>query len=69
MAPVEDIDKGQLDDPYANAEYAKDIFEYMQEREVPADAQGRVALPPPLQIQDSVPLGRPEKRAEQGVLT
>ncbi|KAM3827757.1 G2/mitotic-specific cyclin-B3 [Vipera latastei] len=33
VAPVEDIDKGQLDDPYANAEYAKDIFEYMQERE------------------------------------
>ncbi|XP_034297657.1 G2/mitotic-specific cyclin-B3 [Pantherophis guttatus] len=33
VAPAEDIDKGQLDDPYANAEYAKDIFEYMQERE------------------------------------
>uniref|UniRef100_A0A8C5T1C2 G2/mitotic-specific cyclin-B3 n=1 Tax=Laticauda laticaudata TaxID=8630 RepID=A0A8C5T1C2_LATLA len=33
VAPAEDIDLGQLDDPYANAEYAKDIFEYMQERE------------------------------------
>ncbi|KAG8144733.1 hypothetical protein E2320_013178 [Naja naja] len=33
VAPVEDIDLGQLDDPYANAEYAKDIFEYMRERE------------------------------------
>ncbi|KFU93998.1 G2/mitotic-specific cyclin-B3, partial [Chaetura pelagica] len=30
---VEDIDKEQLGDPYANAEYAKDIFEYMQGRE------------------------------------
>ncbi|NXJ82994.1 CCNB3 protein, partial [Trogon melanurus] len=30
---VEDIDKEQLGDPYANAEYAKDIFEYMRERE------------------------------------
>ncbi|XP_057230956.1 G2/mitotic-specific cyclin-B3 isoform X2 [Malurus melanocephalus] len=30
---VEDIDKEQLGDPYANAEYAKEIFEYMQERE------------------------------------
>ncbi|XP_013909133.1 PREDICTED: G2/mitotic-specific cyclin-B3 [Thamnophis sirtalis] len=33
VAPAEDIDKGQLDDPYANAEYAKDIFDNMQERE------------------------------------
>ncbi|ETE69698.1 G2/mitotic-specific cyclin-B3, partial [Ophiophagus hannah] len=33
VAPAEDIDLGQLDDPYANAEYAKDIFEYMRERE------------------------------------
>ncbi|XP_071425877.1 G2/mitotic-specific cyclin-B3 isoform X1 [Pithys albifrons albifrons] len=32
-AAVEDIDKEQLNDPYANAEYAKDIFEYMRERE------------------------------------
>lgn len=31
---VEDIDKEQLGDPYANAEYAKEIFEYMREREV-----------------------------------
>ncbi|NXP22268.1 CCNB3 protein, partial [Scytalopus superciliaris] len=30
---VEDIDKEQLNDPYASAEYAKDIFEYMRERE------------------------------------
>ncbi|XP_068008318.1 G2/mitotic-specific cyclin-B3 isoform X1 [Melanerpes formicivorus] len=30
---VEDIDKEQLGDPYANAEYAKDIFEYMRSRE------------------------------------
>ncbi|PKU39587.1 g2 mitotic-specific cyclin-b3 [Limosa lapponica baueri] len=30
---VEDIDKEQLGDPYANAEYAKDIFEYMRGRE------------------------------------
>ncbi|NXG04898.1 CCNB3 protein, partial [Sakesphorus luctuosus] len=30
---MEDIDKEQLNDPYANAEYAKDIFEYMRERE------------------------------------
>ncbi|NWR37695.1 CCNB3 protein, partial [Tachuris rubrigastra] len=30
---VEDIDKEQLGDPYANAEYAKEIFEYMRERE------------------------------------
>ncbi|KAM6253418.1 G2/mitotic-specific cyclin-B3 isoform 2-T2 [Porphyrio hochstetteri] len=33
VPPIEDIDKEQLGDPYANAEYAKDIFEYMQERE------------------------------------
>ncbi|XP_061455062.1 G2/mitotic-specific cyclin-B3 [Rhineura floridana] len=33
VVPVEDIDKGQLDDPYASAEYAKDIFTYMRERE------------------------------------
>ncbi|KAH0630745.1 hypothetical protein JD844_003928 [Phrynosoma platyrhinos] len=33
VTPIEDIDKGQLDDPYANAEYAKDIFIYMRERE------------------------------------
>ncbi|XP_060612134.2 G2/mitotic-specific cyclin-B3 [Anolis sagrei] len=33
VAPVEDIDKAQLDDPYANAEYAKDIFVHMRERE------------------------------------
>ncbi|XP_063169559.1 G2/mitotic-specific cyclin-B3 [Candoia aspera] len=32
-APAEDIDEGQLDDPCANAEYAKDIFIYMRERE------------------------------------
>lgn len=50
MAPAEDIDEGQLDDPYANAEYAKDIFEYMQEREVPAGGQGRAALPLLFQI-------------------
>lgn len=31
---VEDIDKEQLGDPYANAEYAKEIFEYMRGREV-----------------------------------
>nr|XP_020651508.1 G2/mitotic-specific cyclin-B3 [Pogona vitticeps] len=31
--PIEDIDKGQRDDPYASAEYAKDIFAYMRERE------------------------------------
>lgn len=31
---MEDIDKEQLGDPYANAEYAKDIFEYMRGREV-----------------------------------
>ncbi|KAF4795335.1 G2/mitotic-specific cyclin-B3 [Turdus rufiventris] len=31
---VEDIDKEQLGDPYANAEYAKEIFEYMREREL-----------------------------------
>ncbi|NXN64053.1 CCNB3 protein, partial [Himantopus himantopus] len=30
---VEDIDKEQLCDPYANAEYAKEIFEYMRGRE------------------------------------
>ncbi|XP_048815727.1 G2/mitotic-specific cyclin-B3 [Lagopus muta] len=30
---VEDIDKEQLGDPYANAEYAKEIFDYMRERE------------------------------------
>ncbi|NXI61704.1 CCNB3 protein, partial [Anseranas semipalmata] len=30
---VEDIDKEQLSDPYANAEYAKEIFDYMRERE------------------------------------
>ncbi|NXG76007.1 CCNB3 protein, partial [Baryphthengus martii] len=30
---VEDIDKEHLGDPYANAEYAKEIFEYMRERE------------------------------------
>ncbi|XP_050757798.1 G2/mitotic-specific cyclin-B3 isoform X1 [Gymnogyps californianus] len=30
---VEDIDKEQLGDPYANAEYAKEIFEYMRGRE------------------------------------
>ncbi|NXU35957.1 CCNB3 protein, partial [Drymodes brunneopygia] len=30
---VEDIDKEQLGDPYASAEYAKEIFEYMRERE------------------------------------
>ncbi|KFZ59366.1 G2/mitotic-specific cyclin-B3, partial [Antrostomus carolinensis] len=30
---VEDVDKDQLDDPYANAEYAKEIFEYMRGRE------------------------------------
>uniref|UniRef100_A0A8D0HWT3 G2/mitotic-specific cyclin-B3 n=1 Tax=Sphenodon punctatus TaxID=8508 RepID=A0A8D0HWT3_SPHPU len=33
VAPIEDIDKDQLDDPYANAEYAKEIFTYMRERE------------------------------------
>ncbi|XP_042333746.1 G2/mitotic-specific cyclin-B3 [Sceloporus undulatus] len=33
VTPIEDIDKGQLDDPYASAEYAKDIFIYMRERE------------------------------------
>lgn len=31
---MEDIDKEQLGDPYANAEYAKEIFEYMRGREV-----------------------------------
>lgn len=31
---MEDVDKEQLGDPYANAEYAKDIFEYMRGREV-----------------------------------
>ncbi|NWI47864.1 CCNB3 protein, partial [Picathartes gymnocephalus] len=30
---VEDMDKEQLGDPYASAEYAKEIFEYMRERE------------------------------------
>ncbi|XP_035180749.1 G2/mitotic-specific cyclin-B3-like [Oxyura jamaicensis] len=29
----QDIDKEQLGDPYANAQYAKDIFDYMRERE------------------------------------
>lgn len=67
MAPAEDIDKGQLDDPYANAEYAKDIFEYMQEREVPAGGQGRAPLPLPFQTQFH--WAWPEKRAEQGTLT
>uniref|UniRef100_A0A8B9MRC4 G2/mitotic-specific cyclin-B3 n=1 Tax=Accipiter nisus TaxID=211598 RepID=A0A8B9MRC4_9AVES len=33
LPAVEDIDKEQLGDPYANAEYAKEIFEYMRERE------------------------------------
>ncbi|NXL92210.1 CCNB3 protein, partial [Alectura lathami] len=34
QAPVvEDIDKEQLGDPYAGAEYAKEIFDYMRERE------------------------------------
>ncbi|XP_054852528.1 G2/mitotic-specific cyclin-B3 isoform X2 [Eublepharis macularius] len=33
VRPIEDIDKGQQDDPYASAEYAKDIFNYMRERE------------------------------------
>ncbi|NXP45504.1 CCNB3 protein, partial [Heliornis fulica] len=33
VPPVEDIDKEQLGDPYANAEYAKEIFEYIQGRE------------------------------------
>lgn len=31
---MEDVDKEQLGDPYANAEYAKEIFEYMRGREV-----------------------------------
>lgn len=31
---MDDIDKEQLGDPYANAEYAKEIFEYMRSREV-----------------------------------
>lgn len=31
---MEDIDKEQLGDPYASAEYAKEIFDYMREREV-----------------------------------
>uniref|UniRef100_A0A8C3FUU8 G2/mitotic-specific cyclin-B3 n=1 Tax=Chrysemys picta bellii TaxID=8478 RepID=A0A8C3FUU8_CHRPI len=30
---IEDIDKEQLGDPYASAEYAKEIFNYMKERE------------------------------------
>lgn len=34
VKPIEDIDKVQQDDPYASAEYAKDIFDYMREREV-----------------------------------
>ncbi|NXL26952.1 CCNB3 protein, partial [Glaucidium brasilianum] len=33
VSAVEDIDKEQLGDPYANAEYAKEIFEYMRGRE------------------------------------
>ncbi|XP_062998062.1 G2/mitotic-specific cyclin-B3 [Elgaria multicarinata webbii] len=33
VVPIEDIDKGQLVDPYSSAEYAKDIFTYMRERE------------------------------------
>ncbi|XP_015264419.1 PREDICTED: G2/mitotic-specific cyclin-B3 [Gekko japonicus] len=33
VKPIEDIDKVQQDDPYASAEYAKDIFDYMRERE------------------------------------
>ncbi|NXL65601.1 CCNB3 protein, partial [Chordeiles acutipennis] len=33
LPAVEDIDKDQLGDPYANAEYAKEIFEYMRGRE------------------------------------
>ncbi|NXU49917.1 CCNB3 protein, partial [Turnix velox] len=33
VPPADDIDKEQLGDPYANAEYAKDIFKYMQGRE------------------------------------
>ncbi|NWX97361.1 CCNB3 protein, partial [Nothoprocta ornata] len=30
---VENIDQEQLGDPYASAEYAKEIFDYMRERE------------------------------------
>ncbi|XP_048369600.1 G2/mitotic-specific cyclin-B3 isoform X1 [Sphaerodactylus townsendi] len=33
VKPIEDIDRIQQDDPYASSEYAKDIFNYMQERE------------------------------------
>ncbi|XP_066496227.1 G2/mitotic-specific cyclin-B3 isoform X2 [Tiliqua scincoides] len=33
VLPIEDIDKALLADPYASAEYAKDIFAYMRERE------------------------------------
>nr|XP_056715588.1 G2/mitotic-specific cyclin-B3 [Euleptes europaea] len=33
VKPIEDVDKVQRDDPYASAEYAKDIFNYMRERE------------------------------------
>ncbi|XP_077163625.1 G2/mitotic-specific cyclin-B3 isoform X2 [Paroedura picta] len=33
VKPTEDIDKVQRDDPYAVSEYAKDIFDYMRERE------------------------------------
>lgn len=33
-AVVDDVDKENLDDPFMNAVYAKDIFDYMKEREV-----------------------------------
>lgn len=41
---MEDIDKEQLGDPYANAEYAKEIFEYMRGREVGDTWPGVAAL-------------------------
>lgn len=41
---MEDIDKEQLGDPYANAEYAKDIFEYMRGREVGDARLGRALV-------------------------
>ena len=41
---MEDIDKEQLGDPYANAEYAKEIFEYMREERWVMLAQRLAAL-------------------------
>ncbi|KAJ6653513.1 hypothetical protein lerEdw1_009093 [Lerista edwardsae] len=48
--PIEDVDQALLADPYASAEYAKDIFAYMREREVAsfqAPPAREVGLPGP----------------------